>query len=319
MAHQVVNVQSDGNAPAGLAPGDIVNTAGGSYEIVTPNTSGATFNPESGYWSLKSFDTTNDFFDGYGGIIKDIMDYNSAKSQEFAREQMQFQTEANAKAMKFSSEEAEKNRMWQERMSNTAHQREVSDLIAAGLNPILSANHGAATTSGATASGVTSSGAQGQVDQSTAANVLGHLINQQTSEYVADVQRQTQLETNLVSAQAMRDVANINGYYQQFIAENYPQSFAANLRELFSTLSGIVADTTGGNGSSATGIGAMKDNITNNINNVKDAVTKYFKRFAQNPISIFFDPEYSSLAQGVQSLMPYWDKFVQFHKDSMKK
>lgn len=59
-------------------------------------------------------------------------------------------------AQAFNAEQAQKQMDFQERMSNTAHQREMQDLIAAGLNPILTATggHGSSSPGGASANAV---------------------------------------------------------------------------------------------------------------------------------------------------------------------
>ena len=49
-----VNVQPNGNAPPGLKTGDVVRTAGGNFTVVAPGTAGASYNPASGYWSVKT-------------------------------------------------------------------------------------------------------------------------------------------------------------------------------------------------------------------------------------------------------------------------
>lgn len=130
--------------------------------------------------------------------MQEISAANNAWSEAQAQKQMDFQREANQIAMDFNSAEAAKNRDWQEYMSNTAHQREIRDMIAAGINPILSVNggHGASVGSGATASGVSSSGAKGDTDMSmntALVSLLNNVLTQKNQMDIANINAQTQL------------------------------------------------------------------------------------------------------------------------------
>lgn len=139
---------------------------------------------------------------------------NSAFNASEAQKQREFEYSLFNQGNQFNAAEAAKNRDWQEAMSNSSHRREVQDLIAAGLNPILSASggNGAAVTSGATASSLSAPTGHAATADTSAnaaiAQITGSLFN-----YMSN------LDAMKTSAQSAQKIAAIQAETQRYMAD----------------------------------------------------------------------------------------------------
>lgn len=132
-----------------------------------------------------------------GGSVLDMMGQSAANAAnwDIAQAQMRFQ----------------------ERMSNTAHQREVKDLIAAGLNPMLSARLGGASSP---------TGATARMESVTGGRLGDRLLNAATSAAQIDnIKAQTGL---IFSQEKEADARRRSAEADAIIKENSPEFNSAN-------------------------------------------------------------------------------------------
>lgn len=119
-------------------------------------------------------------YGGYGGSgawdaegILPSNEYNSSEAINADRRTFQMQMQAQ----QFNSAEAQKNRDWEERMSNSSMQRSLADYKAAGFSPLAVLGSGGASTPSGSAAHSSASGSRGGGTDSAGVGLLKGLVS----------------------------------------------------------------------------------------------------------------------------------------------
>lgn len=145
-----------------------VNWEKGLSAIWNGITTGDFSQPTQAYYdrqTVKNGNVPSPVGNTYRGLGSSIFNATDIALEDWQRQE-QSNILAHERQAEFNALEAEKNRDWQEYMSNTSYQRMVSDMKKAGINPIMAFGIGGADIGQSSTASVSSTNTKNQAKSS---------------------------------------------------------------------------------------------------------------------------------------------------------